>query len=54
MEQNLADVLPMSVLAKRSGVSQRQLQLRFRAAIGTTPQIAYLKLRLKHARWLMR
>jgi len=51
--QTLAQNLGMSELARRSGVSRRKLELRFRAAYGRGPSEEIRALRLEHARRLL-
>jgi transcriptional regulator GlxA family with amidase domain len=49
MESTLDEPLPLSIIAKQSGTSQRVLQLNFKAQLNTTPQKHYLTLRLNEA-----
>jgi transcriptional regulator GlxA family with amidase domain len=60
VERALADMrahvetpLPLSDIAARVGCSQRQLESRFRRALGATPQQAYRRIRLNAARRLI-
>ena len=53
MEQNLAEPVPITRIAVRAGVSQRQLERIFKDRLGRGPQAAYLRLRLRHARWML-
>lgn len=54
MEQNLSSPLPVTKLAAKVGLSTRQLERLFQEGTGSSPQAAYLRLRLKHARWMMK
>jgi transcriptional regulator GlxA family with amidase domain len=54
MEENLEEPLSCSTLAKRAGLSPRQLERLFRKYIGETPTRYYLRLRLEKARQLLR
>lgn len=53
MEQHLGSPLPMDEVARRVGLSPRQLERRFRAVLGTPPTAAYRELRLRYAGWLL-
>ncbi|MEM7177454.1 MAG: GlxA family transcriptional regulator [Pseudomonadota bacterium] len=53
MDQHLDDPLPIGTIARHAGLSPRQLQSRFNAALGTGPQAHYLGLRLGEARRLL-
>ncbi len=53
MEENLEEPLPCSALAKKAGLSPRQLERLFRKYIGETPTRYYLRLRLERARQLL-
>jgi transcriptional regulator GlxA family with amidase domain len=53
MEQNLANPLPVAVVAERLDLSTRQLERRFEAALGQRPSDLYRLLRLRYARWLL-
>ena len=53
MEQNLGTPLPVDELARRVGLSPRQLERRFRAVMDTSPVEAYRELRLRYASWLL-
>lgn len=53
MEETLEEPLPCSVLAKKAGLSPRQLERLFRKYIGETPTRYYLRLRLERARQLL-
>ncbi|MGP6089582.1 GlxA family transcriptional regulator [Antarctobacter jejuensis] len=50
MEANLFDPLPLTELARRAGVSQRQLERVFKTDFGKTPKAVYSELRLAEAR----
>ena len=53
MEQNLEEPLSPSLLAKRAGLSTRQLERLFRRYLDRSPKRYYLELRLKKARSLL-
>ena len=53
MEQNLEELVTMPELARRTGVSQRQLERLFRRYIDLTPKRYYLNIRLNRARALL-
>ena len=53
MEQHLGTPLPVEELARRVGLSPRQLERRFRAAMDASPAEAYRELRLRYASWLL-
>jgi transcriptional regulator GlxA family with amidase domain len=53
MEENLEEPLSPSVLAKRAGLSTRQLERLFRRYLDRSPKRYYLELRLKKARLLL-
>lgn len=53
MEQNLAAPVSIARVAGRVGTSPRQLERLFKERLGCAPQAAYLRLRLRHARWLL-
>lgn len=53
MEQNLADPLPIAVIAQRLSVSTRQLERLFQAILNMKPVAFYRVLRLRYARWLL-
>lgn len=53
MEQNLAVPVPVARIAHRVGMSPRQLERLFKDRLGSAPQAAYLRLRLRHARWML-
>ena len=54
MEQHLSSPLSIAKLALRVHLSTRQLERLFKDETGQSPQTAYLRLRLKHARWMMK
>jgi len=53
MEQNLGVPLPMEEVARRVGLSARQLERRFQQVLGACPTAAYRELRLRYASWLL-
>ena len=53
MEQNLARPVPVAKIADRVNTSARQLERLFKEKVGCAPHAAYLRLRLKHARWML-
>ena len=53
MEQHLGTPLPMDEIARRVGLSARQLERRFQQALGKCPTAAYRELRLRYASWLL-
>lgn len=53
MEQHIAEPLSIEAIARRLGVSGRQLERLFQATTSMRPAIAYRRLRLHHARWLL-
>jgi transcriptional regulator GlxA family with amidase domain len=53
MEQNLANPLPIATIALKVGLSTRQLERLFDAALGHRPSDLYRVLRLRYARWLL-
>lgn len=53
MEQTLGNPLPIATIAAQLGVSPRQLERRFDAALGERPSQLYRRLRLRYARWLL-
>jgi transcriptional regulator GlxA family with amidase domain len=54
MEQNLSSPLSIAKLAEKVHLSTRQLERLFKDETGQSPQNTYLRLRLKHARWMMK
>lgn len=53
MEQTLANPVPIAAIAAQLGLSVRQLERRFDAALGERPSQLYRTLRLRYARWLL-
>ncbi len=53
MEQNLARPMPVAKIAGQVHTSARQLERLFKEKVGCAPHTAYLRLRLKHARWML-
>lgn len=53
MEQALANPVPIAAIASQLGLSVRQLERRFDAALGERPSQLYRNLRLRYARWLL-
>ena len=53
MEQNIARPISVPEIAARQGLSSRHLDRLFRQVVGSPPHATYLKLRLKHARWML-
>ena len=53
IEANLAEPISRAALAKRVGLSTRQLERLFKVYLGCTPTRYYLETRLKHARKLL-
>ncbi|MER9832771.1 GlxA family transcriptional regulator [Mesorhizobium sp. M0134] len=53
MEANLDNPLSMDVVAKRAGLSRRQLERLFLTHVGVSPAKHYLKMRLDHAKRLI-
>jgi transcriptional regulator GlxA family with amidase domain len=54
MEQNVSEPLSVYELALRLGVSRRNLERLFMKHLGMSPLAAYIRLRLKCARWMLR
>ncbi|MDR6657779.1 transcriptional regulator GlxA family with amidase domain [Tardiphaga robiniae] len=54
MEQNLSAPLSVARLAGKVSLSTRQLERLFKEETGQSPQATYLRLRLKHARWMLK
>lgn len=54
MEQHVEDLLAIEDIAMQSGLSRRQLERSFRAAIGISPASAYLNVRLDAAMRLVK
>ena len=53
MEQNIDSKVPLSKIAGSIGVSRRQLERLFKTKSNTTPAIAYRKIRLERAKFLL-
>ena len=53
MEQNLADPLPIAMIAERVGSSVRQLDRLFRDELAEGPGAAYRSIRLENGRWML-
>lgn len=53
MRENIETPIPISTIAKKSGVSIRQLQRKFLSRFSATPRQYYMKLRLMRARSLL-
>ncbi|ETA49642.2 GlxA family transcriptional regulator [Ponticoccus alexandrii] len=53
MQQNIDSPLSMKEIARRTGNSKRQLERHFRAALDTSPQAAFLSIRLSLAHHLI-
>lgn len=53
MEQHIGRPVPVAAIAERVCIGVRQLERLFEARLGTSPQHAYLTLRLKHGRWML-
>src|SRR5579862_272505 len=54
MEANLEQPLAASALARRAGITTRQMERLFRSLLGTSPALFYRGLRLDRARQLLR
>ncbi|MFC0402416.1 GlxA family transcriptional regulator [Paraburkholderia rhizosphaerae] len=53
MEENLEAPLNISVIAKMSGTSVRNLERAFVAEVNTSPNEFYRRIRLRYARWML-
>ncbi len=53
MEQNLARPISVAEIAAHVHTSARQLERLFKEKVGCAPHSAYLRLRLKHAKWML-
>nr|WP_246588096.1 GlxA family transcriptional regulator [Paracoccus bogoriensis] len=53
MQQNIEQPFTMAEIARRIGHSKRQLERHFRTALGTSPQAAFLEMRLSLAHHLV-
>src|SRR5262249_32820332 len=54
MQQTISQPLPIPGIAARLKISARQLERSFRQATRSSPHAAYLRLRLMHARWMLK
>jgi transcriptional regulator GlxA family with amidase domain len=54
MEQNINSPIPIDEIAARLQISRRHLERVFERQTGLAPRTVYMKLRLKHARWMLR
>jgi transcriptional regulator GlxA family with amidase domain len=53
MEQHLAAPIKISRVACELGMSERSLERLFRSRLNETPQQSYLRIRLRHAKWML-
>lgn len=53
MEQHLAAPIKISRVASELGMSERSLERLFRSRLNETPQQSYLRIRLRHAKWML-
>ncbi|OCP14953.1 GlxA family transcriptional regulator [Ensifer sp. LC163] len=53
MAENVAQTLPLAFLAKKVGISRRQLERQFQTSTGCSPSRFYVKLRVERARALL-
>ena len=53
MEENLEAPLNVTVIAKMTGTSVRQLERNFLTETGMSPKEVYRAMRLRYARWLL-
>jgi transcriptional regulator GlxA family with amidase domain len=53
MEQHLAAPIKISRVASELGMSERSLERLFRSRLNETPQQTYLRIRLRHAKWML-
>jgi transcriptional regulator GlxA family with amidase domain len=53
MEQHLASPMKISRVAAELGMSERSLERLFRSRLNETPQHSYLRIRLRHAKWML-
>jgi transcriptional regulator GlxA family with amidase domain len=53
MEQHLAAPMKISRVAAEIGMSERSLERLFRSRLNQTPQRSYLRIRLRHAKWML-
>lgn len=54
MKNNIDDPLPLSILAKRCGISSRHMERLFRTHVNCTPGRYYLHMRLDRAQQLLK
>jgi transcriptional regulator GlxA family with amidase domain len=53
MEQHLAAPIKISRVAAELGMSERSLERLFRNRLNETPRRSYLRIRLRHAKWML-
>lgn len=53
MQEHLAEALSLCAIARRSGLSRRQLERLFRSELDCSPSRYYLRLRVEHAKGLV-
>jgi transcriptional regulator GlxA family with amidase domain len=53
MEQHLAVPIKISRVAAKLGMSERNLERLFRDRLNETPRRTYLRIRLRHAKWML-
>ncbi len=53
MEENIAETLPLNIIADRIGISRRQMERQFQSNTGCTPRVFYQKLRVQRAKSLL-
>lgn len=53
MEQNLGDPMRVAEIARRAGLSERQLDRLFKLELGAGPAEIYRDMRLAYGRWLL-
>jgi transcriptional regulator GlxA family with amidase domain len=54
MEQNLISPVPVARIASIVHTSPRQLERLFKEIVGCSPQTAYIHMRLRHAKWMLK
>lgn len=54
MEENVADPIPLALVAARGGISRRQMERYFRDTFNCSPGKYYMRLRIERARSLLR
>jgi len=54
MEENVADPIPLTLVAARGGISRRQMERYFRDTFNCSPGKYYMRLRIERARSLLR